>query len=50
MIASDREIIRKLQEFNFMDEDGNMIKPYTTEEIASWMGQEKGGASDEKAP
>ncbi len=50
VIASDREIIRKLQEFNFMDEDGNMIKPYTTEEIASWMGQEKGGASDEKAP
>lgn len=37
-IASDREIIRKLQEFGFMDENGNMIKPYTTEDILSWMG------------
>ncbi len=37
-IASDREIIRKLQEFGFMDENGNMIKPYTTEDVRSWMG------------
>lgn len=37
-IASDREIIRKLQEFGFMDENGNMVKPYTTEDILSWMG------------
>lgn len=37
-IASDREIIRKLQEFGFMDENGNMVKPYTTEDVLSWMG------------
>ncbi len=37
-IASDREIIRKLQEFGFMDENGKLIKPYTTEDILSWMG------------
>ena len=28
VIASNREIIRKLQEFGFMDENGNLIKPY----------------------
>lgn len=37
-IASNREIIRKLQEFGFMDENGEMIKPYTTEDVRSWMG------------
>ena len=29
VIQSDREIIRKLQEFGFVDENGKIIKEYT---------------------
>ena len=48
VIASNREIIRKLQEFGFVDEEGNLIKPYTTEDVIEWMGLGEGGATDEK--
>ncbi len=47
VIASNREIIRKLQEFGFMDENGNLIKPYTTEDVVAWMKEKEGGGTDE---
>ncbi len=37
VIASDREILRKLQEFGFLDENGEVIKPYTTEDVTRWI-------------
>ncbi|MCL2084654.1 MAG: extracellular solute-binding protein [Oscillospiraceae bacterium] len=40
-IASDREIIRKLKEFGFLDDDGNPVKPYpidTVERLAEAVG------------
>ncbi len=48
VIASDREIIRKLKEFGFMDEDGNLIKPYTTEDVKEWLTAAQEDAEDEK--
>lgn len=45
VIASNREIIRKLQEFGFMDDEGNMIKPYDTEDILSWMTERGDGTN-----
>jgi len=39
-ILIERELIRKYQEFGYIDGDGNMIKPYTIitkEEVASWI-------------
>ena len=47
VIVSNREIIRKLQEFGFMDENGNLIKPYTTEDIITWMKEREGGGESE---
>lgn len=47
VIASNREIIRKLQEFGFMDENGNLIKPYTTEDVIAWMKEKEGGGENE---
>ena len=47
VIASNREIIRKLQEFGFMDENGNLIKPYTTEDVIAWMKEREGGGESE---
>ena len=32
--VSNREIKRKLQEFGYMDENGNLIKSYTTDALA----------------
>lgn len=32
-IIADREIVRKLKEFGFLDEDGNLIKPYPMDTI-----------------
>lgn len=49
VIASDREILRKLEEFGFIDEDGNIIKPYTTEDVLTWMDLEEGGEHEELA-
>ena len=34
VILSNREIKRKLQEFGYMDDDGNLIKDYTTDALA----------------
>ena len=42
VIASEREIRRKLVEFGFMDSDGNLIKPYTTEDVKTWLNPLKG--------
>lgn len=47
VIACNREIIRKLQEFGYMDEDGNLIQPYTTQDVKEWMGLTEGGDADE---
>lgn len=47
VIACNREIIRKLQEFGYMDEDGNLIQPYTTQDVKAWMGLTEGGDADE---
>lgn len=44
VIASEREIQRKLIEFGFIDANGNLIKPYTTEDVSKWLdeaGEEK---------
>lgn len=49
VIASDREILRKLEEFGFIDEDGNIIRPYTTEDVLEWMDLEEGGEHEEVA-
>lgn len=42
VIASEREIRRKLIEFGFMDSDGNLLKPYTTEDVREWLNTPKG--------
>lgn len=42
VIASEREIRRKLVEFGFMDSEGNLIKPYTTEDVREWLNASKG--------
>ncbi|MDE7266749.1 MAG: extracellular solute-binding protein [Lachnospiraceae bacterium] len=42
VIASEREIQRKLKEFGFMDSDGNLIMPYTTEDVREWLNVQKG--------
>lgn len=41
VIASEREIQRKLKEFGFMDSDGNLIMPYTTEDVRGWLNTQK---------
>ncbi len=41
VIASEREIRRKLIEFGFMDSDGNLLKPYTTEDVREWLNTPK---------
>lgn len=43
VIASNREITRKLKEFGFLDKDGNLIKPYTTTDVEGWFGLDEGG-------
>lgn len=42
VIASEREIRRKLIEFGFMDSEGNLLKPYTTEDVRKWLNTSKG--------
>lgn len=48
VIACNREIIRKLQEFGYMDDDGNLIRAYTTEDVMQWMGLTEGDDADEE--
>lgn len=42
VIASNREIIRKLKEFGFIDENGNLIQSYTTEDVRQWLHLQEG--------
>lgn len=42
VISSEREIRRKLIEFGFMDSEGNLLKPYTTQDIREWLNTSRG--------
>lgn len=41
--ASDREILRKLKEFGFIDDEGNVIKEYPTDAIEAILQSREGG-------